>query len=264
MNGPHVDRLTPHSTPRKATSRARSRATSSSSIITTAASSLHSTPIKVPVTSSTSKPQISDDYANANLCSGDEEAVPQLQRAMSDLSLASDTSPVASSPRSSPRERIVQNHTDDPDAPLSFPDLTRQSLFGSITQRRPLGSRRSTISASATTTSLNLEIADPVTVCSARKGAADLLFQAQVLERKAGAERVNDTGLGASGRRDISPASIRKRRNREVAAGSRRHGKASVENDVTAQEQVVKTDLVTNKQRELLPIVSSVSGLTIA
>ncbi|KAJ9125542.1 hypothetical protein QFC22_000504 [Naganishia vaughanmartiniae] len=238
MNGSHADRLTPQSTPRKGAVRARSRATSSSSIITSATSSLYSTPIKVPVVSSTSQPEISDDYANANLYSGDGEAVPQLQRTVSDLALACDTSPVTSSTSSPPREPFHRHHTYYTDAEISFPDLTRQSLLGSIPQRKPLGSRRSTISASATTTSLNLEIADSVTVCSIRKGAADLLSQTQSLERKVGPERVNETVAAPSSRKGVSPASIRKRRNEDAATESHRQGRASTNDGATANPQL--------------------------
>ncbi|KAJ9109166.1 hypothetical protein QFC21_000495 [Naganishia friedmannii] len=252
MNGSHAHRLTPQSTPRKATSRARSRATSSSSVVTSATTSLHSTPIKVPVISSASKPQISDDYANANLYSGDGEAVPQLQRTVSDLALAADASPVTSSSSSPPTESFHRYHTEDTEADFSFPDLEKQSLLGSIPQRKPLGSRRSTISASAATTSLNLEIADPVTVCSVRKGAADLLSQRQSLERKAGTEPANDTVAVPSSRKGISPASLQRRRKEEAVTGSRRQEEKApaVKNDETAHTDVVESKSALEKKED--------------
>ncbi|KAJ9107806.1 hypothetical protein QFC19_002711 [Naganishia cerealis] len=216
MSSSHEAKLTPQPTPCKATPRARSRTPSTSSVLTSA--SLHSTPIKVPVVSSTSQPTVSQDYANADLEPSVGKAIPELRRTVSDLSLNSDASSISFS-----RSSLQQHRSANLDGESPVTDFLRRN----IPQREPLGSRRSTISASATTTSLNFETADPVTACSARTGAANLLSQTQHLERGR-IVRQADNAATKSNLTGTSLAFSRKELKEEPAVASQQRARASV------------------------------------
>lgn len=159
-------------TPLRATVRSRSRATSSSSIRT--ALSIHSSPLKVAAISSTSQPELSQDYASAQIKHMIGEAVPELQKTLSDLDLHAQENGRSSS--NSSRERTPRpDRRENGHGRPRTPDAVLRPEVAATPKRNPLGSRRSTISASATTTSLNLDTADPVTVSSSTEGASGML-----------------------------------------------------------------------------------------
>jgi hypothetical protein len=196
---------TSQSTPLRTTAHSRSRATSSSSIRT--ATSMHSSPLKVAPVSATSQPELSQDYASARLQKTVGEAVPELQRTLSDLDLHSPENGQSSS--SSSRERTPrQDHHTHTFNRTRTPDGSRLPEVAATPRRNPLGSRRSTISASATTTSLNLETADSITVSSSVQGAAGVLSKsagARVPEHaRRSRKRCSDAGTGENGRRESS------------------------------------------------------------
>lgn len=160
------------STPLRATAHSRSRATSSSSVQTS--SSLHPSPLKVAIVSTTSQPELSQDYASALIKHTVGEAIPELQRTLSDLDIESkedDSSRSSSFCERTPRPDQYKNGLDRP----SMPDGFHPPSLAGTPGRNPIGSRRSTISASATTTSLNLESADSVTVSSSAEAASGVL-----------------------------------------------------------------------------------------
>lgn len=149
----------------------RSRATSSSSVLTSA--STNASPIKVAVASSSSQPQVSQDHASAYIKRDIGEAIPELQRTLSDLDIESRES--TGSVSDSSRERTPRSrHTEAEDHALPAGGADHSRL-ASPTRRKPLGSRRSTISASTATISVNLDTADFITVTPTKDAVSGLL-----------------------------------------------------------------------------------------
>lgn len=207
---------TSQSTPLRSTAHSRSRATSYSSIRT--ATSMLSSPLKVAAVSATSQPELSQDFASAHINHTVGEAVPELQRTLSDLDLHSPENGRSSSSSSCERTPRPDYHTNGLDRPrtrdgLRLPELT------ATPKRNPLGSRRSTISASATTTSLNLEPADSISVSSSVEGASGILSKSagsRAPEHATrGRKRYIDVSTGENGRGESS-RSLEKENRRSV------------------------------------------------
>lgn len=172
----------------------RSRATSSSSVRT--ALSIHASPLKVSTIPSTSQPELSQDYASAQMKNSRGEAIPELKKTLSDLDLRSREDERSSSSSSRERTPRPDRHENGSGTPNKLEPPFRPEVAATLT-RNPLGSRRSTISASATTTSLNLNAADSITVSSSAEGASGLLSKSagsRVLE-SATRSRKRDKGV---------------------------------------------------------------------
>jgi hypothetical protein len=223
-------------TPLRATAHSRSRATSSSSIRT--ALSIHSSPLKVAAISSTSQPELSQDYASAQIKHTSGEAVPELQKTLSDLDLhtqengrSSSNSSRERTPRPDPREN---GHARTPDA-VFRPEVA------ATPKRNPLGSRRSTISASATTTSLNLDTADPVTASSSTEGASGMLSKSAGSRGSESAARSRRRNVGSSsaenGRGDSAGSPERENERSLQSAQTTRNGSRTTGQGAVEQAQ---------------------------
>lgn len=228
--GRHPPRVRP-------TAVSRSRSTSSSSVLTSA--SMNASPIKVAVVSSTSQPQVSQDYASAHIKHNVGEAIPELQRTLSDLDIESRES--AESLSDSSRERTPRpRHTEEVNHSKPLHDVD-QARLASPSKRRPLGSRRSTISASAATTSVNLETADSITATATMDAISGLLSKSINNRALPCTER---TGKELNGREDTASNSdetrgskkkrdkgnkVETNRTRSEAALDERNGKAQKE-----------------------------------
>lgn len=178
-----------YTTPVRPTAVSRSRATSSSSVLTSA--STHASPIRVAAVSSTSQPQLSQDYARANLNLHAGEAIPELQRTLSDLDIESRES--ADSLSESSRERTPRPRQAEDETHRTPLDIVGQVHLASPAKRNPVGSRRSTISASAATTSVNLDTADSITVTPTMDAISGLL------SKSAASRGVNGTNRKGKG-----------------------------------------------------------------
>ncbi|GHJ85369.1 hypothetical protein NliqN6_1771 [Naganishia liquefaciens] len=148
-------------------------------------------PIKVAIASLSSQPQVSQDHASAEIKHNTGEAIPELQRTLSDLDIESRESSgfVSDSSREgTPRSRKTgtEDHT-------LIKGNAAQIRLASPSRRRPLGSRRSTISASAATTSVNLDTADSITVIPTMDALSDLLSKSEE-SRAVGGVRIKGKG----------------------------------------------------------------------
>lgn len=149
----------------------RSRATSSSSVLTSA--SMNASPIKVAIASSSSQPQVSQDHASAYIKRNIGEAIPELQRTLPDLDIGSGES--TGSLSSSSRERTPRPHHMEAEDHMLPEGGANYNRLASPSRRRSPGSRRSTISASTATTSVNLDTADFITVTPTMDAVSGLL-----------------------------------------------------------------------------------------
>ncbi|KAJ9091294.1 hypothetical protein QFC20_007671 [Naganishia adeliensis] len=177
-----------------------------------------SSPLKVAAVSATSQPELSQVFASAHINHTVGEAVPELQRTLSDLDLHSPENGRSSSSSSCERTPRPDYHTNGLVRPrtrdgLRLPELT------ATPKRNPLGSRRSTISASATTTSLNLEPADSISVSSSVEGASGILSKSAGSRAPEHASRSRkryiDVSTGENGRGESS-RSLEKENRRSV------------------------------------------------
>jgi hypothetical protein len=205
-------------TPGRPTAVSRSRATSSSSVLTSA--SVNASPIRVAVVSSTSQPQLSQDYARANIKFHTGEAIPELQRTLSDLDIESRES--ADSRSESSRERTPRPRQAEEEMHGRPLDIIGQYQLASPSKRNPLGSRRSTISASAATTSVNLETADSITVTPTMDAISGLLSKSAASRATNGTDR---KGKGPERRdeetkRSNGTRSPRKKRDKTAEVGA--------------------------------------------